>query len=166
MPTVITSQNAYLQYAFEIDIQLGSKEHITGGFHSVTLPQVTLTNLEYRAGDGSAWRSKFVTEPQITEIAASRGVFNGSTADTITLLERQILHSNKIPQIVVRQLSPNGYIEYKYKNCRLSTVRPTSDPDSLSSQVMISDMTFIMESVEISEVGDTGLWSQLVTTLS
>ena len=162
MPTVINSQNAYLQFAFELEIQLGVGETISGGFHNVTLPQISFTSLEYRAGDGGVWRYKFTTEPIITEIVASRGVFNNSTNDTVKLLERQIQHHNKIPQIIVRQMNANGYIEYKYKNCRLSSIRPTSDPDSLTSQVLVTDVTFTMESLDISEVGDSSLYQQMM----
>ena len=179
--TIITTDNVYRNFAFQVNISFtpsrdivmpdgstlkaGTQVTITGGFSQSSTPEVNFDTAEFRAGDQSLFRKKFVGLPMTNDLTMQRGFLTTDTGSLLYLLQwledtQEILDGGT----KLTHYHPTEYTEYQLKDAYIGRIRVASDMDSTSNEVSLSEFDIRYRTFSKTTVsGDnaTKMWSEI-----
>ena len=132
---------------------------IQGGFANITIPEISLENVEYKEGIWT-FKRKYIGDVTFSDITASKGVVKGGSAfaDWITAayygksyrVDLQILqyHRDDVEGLADYTNAPASRI-YNCFECIPLRVKPSSDLDAQSSEIAIAELDIQIERMEI-----------------
>jgi phage tail-like protein len=156
------STDPYHVHKFQLKIVtagIAGASDIIGGFTNVTVPEVSTENVEYKEGIW-LYRRKFIGDPTFSDITATQGVFKNNKAffDWIVAgysgnpyrVDLQILqfHTTDISSLADYAAATASRV-YNCYECIPSRVKPSSDLDSMSSEIALAELDIQLERMEI-----------------